>query len=305
MIKRLFYIALSGFMLASLLTQSAYSISTKRVGEYIFRFSSDTAYVMCDKNQTSFGVLSDIHGEVEKTREIVSYFAERKVNGIIVAGDISLNPDFRGYNDKSRVKIIEVLNEISRYNLPVLVIPGNHETRGEYKDAMRKASENVVDMVKYRSVDFCNVKIVSLPGYQFKDFVADNGFYSRPQDVKETGKFTKGELPILLVSHGPPKITGKLTPGMIYSGRDVGDENITKMIKQSGIKFVVSGHIHEAAGIAVDFKGNPLQPNKWTDELALNAGTLEEWKNLDGNVYEKTAAIITIKDGKVKYEIIH
>ncbi|MEM0473260.1 MAG: metallophosphoesterase, partial [Candidatus Aenigmatarchaeota archaeon] len=243
-----------------------------------FKFSDEEIFADFEK-EVKFGLMSDIHNQVDKAKEISLLFKQRGVDGIIIAGDINLSPFFR-YNRKIEEfnQIFNVLNVVSNNKMPVFVIPGNHESKKEYDSAIRKLkNQNVIDMVKYRSVDLKEIQIVSLPGYQFENFVAPDGYFSDSLFVKRTSKYVKNKT-TLLVSHGPPKIKGSLTPGMIYSGRDVGDENITRLIKQCGIKFVVSGHIHEAAGIAVDFKGKPLQQNKWTDELALNIGTLEEWE---------------------------
>ena len=280
----------------------------KKISNLNFSFSINEIFVDFSKKEAKFGLISDIHSQTEKMKQILKLFEKNSIDFIVIAGDIYDSPIFRGYFTESSgyKQMLNVLKILSDQKLPVFVIPGNHENKFVYKKAMKKFQEkNIIDMVEYRSIDLNWIQVISLPGYQFENFVVPNGYFSDKSFVMQTSVFVKNKIS-LLVSHGPPKINGIITPAITHSGRDVGDANITKMAKRSGIKFIVCGHVHEASGIAVDFLGKQIAENEWVEELVLNIGTLESWENIDGNLYDKTASIFTIKkNGKAKYEIIH
>ncbi|MEM5878338.1 MAG: metallophosphoesterase, partial [Candidatus Aenigmatarchaeota archaeon] len=164
-----------------------------------FKFSDEEIFADFEK-EVKFGLMSDIHNQVDKAKEISLLFKQRGVDGIIIAGDINLSPFFR-YNRKIEElnQIFNVLNVVANNKMPVFVIPGNHESKKEYDSAIRKLkNQNVIDMVKFRSVDLKEIQIVSLPGYQFENFVAPDGYFSDSLFVKRTSKYVKNKTTLLV-----------------------------------------------------------------------------------------------------------
>jgi len=269
-----------------------------------------------DDKEATYGVISDIHGEIEKAKYFAEQFLERGVDGIIIPGDISLNEPLRYGREDSRDdkdEIIGVLEVIAETGLPIFVIPGNHERVQDYRSALEELSEkysNIIDMTKYRVFDGDDIDFISLPGYQTRSipgrvFIPDDGYWASKDFIFETGKLAK-ELddPIILITHGAGKTNARSGPSTLYDGTDVGDLNTTEMQKNSNIPFAIVGHIHEAGGTAAAFDGSSVKPNELSEQFTVNFGTLENWKYLDGKTYDGMAGIFTLKGNQAKYEIL-
>lgn len=269
-----------------------------------------------DDSSVTFGVISDIHGEVNRARLAGKMLAERGVSYILVAGDISLNEclrEGRGDSCDDTDEIITALETLALLHIPILAIPGNHELQGDWESALSEIipyHQNVLDMTQRRVFDGDDVDIVSLPGYQIREsadqqFIPDNGFYASPGMIRRTGDFAQGlDDTIFLLVHGAGR-TGSPGPATIYSGEDVGDNETTQMMRDAGIRFAVVGNIHEAAGIATTLYGQPVPEGEFADEFVLNVGTLQNWRLLDGRTMNGSAAIITVEGNQAKYEMIY
>jgi Icc-related predicted phosphoesterase len=282
-------------------------------GNKVSELSSD------EDNQAAYGVISDAHGEVEKARKLARKFKEMGVDGIILPGDLSNNETLRyGIKDSKpdKIEIEQVLEAVAETGLPIFVIPGNHERKPDYEAALAeitKKYENVIDMTQFRVFDGDDADFVSLPGYQTfsipgRQFIPDDGYWANPDFIKETGKLRKGlDDVVILITHGAGKTNtdGKPGPATIYSGRDVGDETTTEMMKENDIPFAVVGHIHEAGGNAATFDGRLVKPGEWAKQFTVNFGTLEKYKNLDGETYNGMAGVFFIKGKEAKFEMIY
>ena len=320
------------FVLAGALTLSSVGCKSKKSLEtkvnepitvngekYKFRENKIVQLTSDEDNIAKYGVISDIHGEVYKAELFAQKFKSLGLDGIILTGDLSYNETLRyGRKDSKpdKEEIKEVLEVVAKTGLPVFVIPGNHERKSDYESALKEITKkysNVFDMTKFRIFDGDDVDFVSLPGYQIfkipgRQFIPDDGFYANPDFIEKTGKLTKGlDDVVVLITHGPPYThrDGKLGPGTIYSGKDVGDKTTSEMMKEYKIPFSISGHIHEAGGYASTLDGNFIPPGKFVSEANINFGTLEKWRNLNGKIYNGMAGILTVKGNKAKYEILY
>lgn len=291
-------------------------VRTINGNKYKFEGNKVTELSSDEDNLASYGVISDIHGEVEKARAIAQEFKNRDVDGIILPGDIPLNEQLR-YSRKDlrddKTEIKKVLSAIAETGLPVFVIPGNHERKSDYEVALREISSicpNIIDMTQYRVFDGDDVDFVSLPGYQtFKipgrQFIPDDGYWANPKSIKEIGKLREGlDDVVVLIAHGAGKTDSKIGPGAIYDGKDVGDELTREIQKEHNIPFAVVGHIHEAGGKAAAFDGVPVKQKEWAEQFTANFGTLERWKYLNGEIYDGMAGTIIIKGNKAMYEML-
>ncbi len=303
--------------LESTVEQTAPFTRTINGHQYKFEWSKVTELTSDEDNQAGYGVISDAHGEVSKAKFFAEEFKKRGVDGIILTGDLPSNEELRygrrdSKDDKTEIK--EVLEAVAQTSLPIFVIPGNHEQKPDYQNALAEVTAeygNVIDMTKFRIFDGDDVDFVSLPGYQtFKipgrQFIPDNGYWVKPEFIQATGKLRNGlDDAVVLVTHGCGKTNARLSPATIYSGQDVGDETTTEMMKQNNIPFAVCGHIHEAGGLAATYEGKPVKQGEWAKQFSANFGGLEPWKQVDGTTYNGMAGILTVNRNSAKFEILY
>ena len=114
------------------------------------------------------------------------------------------------------------------------------------------------------------------------------------QWIEQTKKLKGDNDSEILLSHQPPKCIGKHGVDFIPGTGNVGNENYDKIMNGIGIKFSLSGHIHEAGGNGVTGNGQYIKPNKFSDELRFNPGSAAEG----------LAGVFTIEGNKAKYESI-
>ncbi|MCG2717636.1 MAG: metallophosphoesterase [Nanoarchaeota archaeon] len=267
-----------------------------------------------DEDKTAvLGIISDSHGYTENVEKFSQYFKEIKAEGIIMLGDYAqmtyskIDSDLTNYNE-----IESSLEAALKTGLPVYVIPGNHETKEDYTKAIETLSKeygNLFDLSKIRMVDGDDFDLVSNPyGNGFGYF--SEGFEGTEAQLLEVvnyvKKIQKDKDPGILVTHKPPKCKGKYgidVPFLIAKDEDmnVGDENLDKFMKEYGIKFSLSGHIHEAGGRGVTADGDFIPPEEFVDEMRLNPGAASPQSYWGEKFYEGSAMILTIEDGKAKY----
>ena len=292
-------------------------VRTINARDYRFVDNKVTELTADNDNVATYGVISDIHGEIAKARAFAGEFKKKGVDGIIIPGDIPKNEQLRyGRRDSKEDKqeIIEALEVIAETGLPIYVIPGNHERKPDYEAALSKVTakySNVIDMTKYRIFNGDDVDFVSLSGYQIfrngnRQFIPNDGYWANPDFIMETGKLREGlDDAVVLITHGAGKTNARVGPATIYNGQDVGDDVTAKMQKENNIPFAVVGHIHEAGGIAATFDGKNIKPGEWARQFTANFGGLEKWQHLDGNIYDGMAGILTVKGDVAKYEMLY
>ncbi len=284
-----------------------------------------------------FGVMSDIQDKTQNHIYFTKAFNALGVDAIIIAGDTSnRKTSIQGKTDYQ--ESYSVLEDILKNTeLPVYVIPGNHESKKDYYDIISKLSSehlNLIDLAAPgiaadRMVEFKGISIIPLPGYHIKEMVVDGGFlfnnvmeYYPMKDCladpssedKHSCKLGKSDIS-LLVAHGPPKGITKNSIDAILSGdnlpednawKNVGNQQINELMLNTGINFGVFGHIHEAGRKAVDTNDNLIEEGVWSDSLNLNAGPAMEWDMNKGEHSEGSAGIIDIdvENSKARYWIV-
>lgn len=285
--------------------------------EYSFQGNKVTQLTKDEDNEAVYGVISDIHGYFGKAKIFAEELKKRGVEGIIVPGDSCLNETLRtGREDSNnRTEIIKSLSAVAETGLPVFVIPGNHETKRDWKSALSEVSSqypNVIDMINYRVFDGEDVDFVSMPGYTDANYTAKGGFLLSKKEILDIGKLRKGlDNAVVLITHGAGKTTGnysetnkRIGPGTIDSGEDVGNETTRQMQIDNDIPFAVVGHIHEAGALAATFSGENVNPREWAKQFTANFGALERWQNLNGETYDGMAGIFRMKGNEAMYEIL-
>lgn len=71
-----------------------------------------------------------------------------------------------------------------------------------------------------------------------------------------------------------------------------GNLDLRRLCDTHNITSVFCGHFHESGGHAHDWKGNPVEPKKWTESLVLNSGT-------NGN-----AAVVEVDGNRMRYKLV-
>ncbi|MCX8147103.1 MAG: metallophosphoesterase [Candidatus Woesearchaeota archaeon] len=179
----------------------------------------------------------DSHGNMNVLKEVGQKAKKSDVDMVICAGDVSTF-------EQDIAKIIKGLDEIG---VPVLIIPGNHESEKTLKEIASK-SKNIV---------YLNKGMLRIKDYVFVGFSA-NGFAERDPEfdrwVKKVKKEFRKEDKIILVTHAPPYNT-KLDNIM---GSHCGNKDVRKFIETTNISLGISGHIHETAGREDSIKGRKI-----------------------------------------------
>lgn len=194
-------------------------------------------------------VVSDIHG---KHMKIIEYLNKNHVDLIILTGDIT--------NFGPCELAVEILNEISSFDIPVLVIPGNCDPIDFYGKIDNSNAVNIHG----RSVTIKNIGICGFGGSNPTPFNTPLEFdeveiYKEARRLMES--ITDHEI-TLFVTHAPPLDT---KTDVLPSGNHVGSESIRKIIEEFQPSLNLCGHIHES--VAMDEIG---------ETKVINPGMLSE-----------------------------
>lgn len=191
---------------------------------------------------------ADPHGHIEALGKIKEEIKEKDVELAICAGDLTV----------FEADMHRLLKIVSGFNIPVLMMPGNHESDAVLKKACERY-DNIFFMNNgYYEKD--NIFLVCIEGngfaYKDKEFerVAKKILPELKKKRKEWGKLFS----YTLVTHAPPFNT-KLDD--IFS-EHVGNKSIRDFIIKTRPKYAISGHIHE----------NERKKDRIKDTVVINPG---------------------------------
>jgi Icc-related predicted phosphoesterase len=168
----------------------------------------------------------DLHGDAGCLKRLIKRAKNKDIDLVVTAGDLTMFEDHMRH-------ILRKLNSIGK---KVLIIPGNHESEKNLRDAV-KSYENCVEF---------NKKAVKVGGYVFLGY-GEGGFSLNDPEFRKVsrgwyGKYQKEK--VILVLHGPPFGT-RLDK---IDGKYVGNKDFRKFIERIKPKMVICGHLHETAG---------------------------------------------------------
>ncbi len=174
--------------------------------------------------------ISDIHGEHTK---IIEYLKKHRVDLIILAGDIT--------NFGPHELAVEILNQISSFDIPVLAIPGNCDPVDLYGYIENSNAVNI----HCKSVTIKNIGICGFGGSNPTPFNTPLEFdeieiYDQAKKVMES---IKDHQVTLFITHVPPIRT---KTDVLPSGVHAGSESIRKIIEELQPTLNICGHIHES-----------------------------------------------------------
>lgn len=252
------------------------------------------------------GVISATKDERKETLNALSrmfrWLKKRRVDVLVVNGDIATHD----FNMEEKL-----LPKLASADVLVVAHVGNTESCGQFNFAAEKVferHENFINGNWVRKLELDDGTLVTLPGYHDRRFVHSGGAAKYDEDdlidLKHMLQETKG--PKVLVAHGPPKQRGRRAIDLATGAGNVGDPEITKLLRLSRTRFGIFGHILEAGGRGTDLSGRRARkPKRWHSSLYVNAGTAnpDPWVMLDGKTGYGMALFFEIKRNKARYEV--
>lgn len=249
------------------------------------------------------GVLSATKDDREETlaavRAMIKRFEKKKVDLIIANGDLATN-------EFEMEAIFPVLAEAK---VLVVAFIGNTESSGSFNKIINEQFAKTPRLINgnwVRRLELDDGTILTLPGYHDRKFTHTSGacVYGE-DDMRALEKMAKdAKAPLILTSHGPPRMKGKKALDVIYDGENVGSPLMAELLRDLKIKFGLFGHILEAGGRGTDLSGKKkVRPKQWAKALFVNAGSLnpDPWRLLDGKESTGMAMIVEINGKKARY----
>ncbi len=276
-------------------------ITTITIGQRRFRIQESALIEEIKIPEQSFGLLTDTHGDVADVQYFTKEFIKRKVDGVILTGDIA--DMFRWYVTDDGEHVLRVLGET---NLPVYVLPGNHDVHRYYTNTIRKLGReypNIIDLLRYRRVDAAGINFVSNPygegpHYKYSDYVADERKYDELE--KLLCSFSDND-PVVLVTHQPPLCKGKYGVDYTLGEKNEGSQQLAHLMKKCNVKFSFSGHLHSATNGCTETY-EPVPQKQFSPSLLVTPGAVLRHKTRTG--YACNAAIITVTGKTLMYELL-
>lgn len=255
---------------------------------------------------TKIGVLSaskDISSFTRKNIEAaLAWFKKEGVEWIVANGDLALDEfDFE-----------DIVKLLAKDEIPLLVVLGNSDSRGSWARIYRSVAQkypHVFDGTLVRQIVADDAEFWTMPGYHNKAFIHQTGactYQTKDVDLIRRSLKPSGLAPVVLVSHGPPQGKGWGALDRIGDKKNVGDPDLTHLIRKRDIPFGIFGHILEAGGrgVAGDQKSR-IAPNVYKPKLHVNAGSVsgDPWPMLDGSASYGMALIVELRAGKARYSV--
>ena len=182
---------------------------------------------------------TDIHGNEHILQEVAKLAKKKKPDLIICPGDITV----------FEKKMKEILEKLNKIEIPLFIIPGNHEEAGDMKKLCDKL-ENVV---------FLHRGVFEVDDYLFFGYGGD-GFSRENLEFEKVAKSVEKRLKgkkVVLITHQPPYGT-KLDDLEYFE--HVGNKSYRKFILKNKPVLALSGHLHENFG-AIDKLGKTVLIN--------------------------------------------
>lgn len=282
---------------------------TYTVGGVTFKQTGTVLTMASDEGKsTRLGVLGNIKEFSEENDRAVKayleFFASKKVDAIVVTGDVG----------ESVSDIHKALAAIFEAGVPVFAIVGNRESGSDFDKALstlREEGKVVFNLNYLRLVKLDDHALVSVPGYYNADYVypSDGCVYGS----KELGEVKKAlmaakDLPVILVSHGPPRQTGPEGIDIVSEGDHVGDPALQKLAREGKVPFSLSSNIQESGGKASNRDGSKeVKAGVASEELFFNPGGADRtvaWKMNTGEFAYGMAGVVTYEGNKASFDLM-
>ncbi len=245
------------------------------------------------------GLLSDIHGDKESVSYFLQRFKERKVDAIIVTGDIVNRSQWVFANTGE-----EIIRQFGQSGLPTYILPGNHDQRWYYEKAMgrqTKKYQNLHDLLQERRVDTEGIDFISNPSGNGKSYWF-SGYYTTDYGELEQllASFPHDDT-LVLLTHQPPLCNGEYGIDYTLEKKNDGNAELDRIMRKYKIQFSFSGHIHSASGGCGE-EEKFIPERVYSSTLRLNPGAVIKHRTKNGE--KSSAAIVTLEGKKMMYELV-
>lgn len=246
------------------------------------------------------GLLSDIHEDKESVSYFLQRFKEKKVDAVIVTGDIADRSQWIFTNRGE-----QIIQLFGQSGLPVYILPGNHDQRYFYENAMVrqiKKYPNLHDLLKERRIDTEGIDFISNPYGEGKGYLF-SGYYATEKDYQELEIILTQptQAPIILITHQPPLCKGEYGIDYTLEKQNNGNKRLDEIMRKYNITFSFSGHIHSVSGGCGE-NGRYIPECVYSPILRLNPGAVI--KHRTKNREKSSAAIVTIQGKEMMYELL-
>ena len=208
----------------------------------------------------------DLHGNRRIIECLSTILEKSEIEGIIIGGDVT--------NFGTIYEAIEILKNIKEaFGKRIYFVPGNCDDR----KLLDWSGENGIENIHLKAVKIGEANVLGLGGSLTTPFYTNIEFSN--EEIKNMLENFLNEKINIFVTHSPPYGT-KLD--IVYGGRHVGSQAIKSFIEKTNPEIVLTGHIHESAGM-----------DKIGETVAVNPGPASR-----GNY-----AIITFSDNKAEVNV--
>lgn len=250
------------------------------------------------RKKRKIGVVSDIEGAIKNAEIAADTLKQENIDALIIAGDVYECFEFRRTplypRAKNKVRqMVRGITPFAKLGVPVFVIPGNHEKRILYKEAiiiLQKKYSNVIDL-ENKSFSQNGINIVGLGGYHSKGIMPTRGFFLNNSHYKKAisslQKMQALREPIIFVTHSPPLTETDLD--VVHMIGHLGDPKTTEIMNSDLNNIInVHGHIHEAGGKFLTYPSG----------IAINAAAITDYSNPRG----VNVGLISLTTKRVTYK---
>jgi Icc-related predicted phosphoesterase len=236
-----------------------------------------------------FGALGDSHGNSRKDGKFAEFFKTIGVDGIFLLGDYGRGIKYSVEVDKGMEEdIYKSIEAAAKTQLPVYVIPGNHDLKKTYTRAMLRIKEkypNVLDMLEVRAYDGEGYNLVSnpylnAPQYNLQNIVhnlfGESMFLGKKEDFYKIGDFVNSfndKDPIIFFTHQPPYKTGS-GKGLLGSIFQKHNKYLGEVVEREDIKFVINAHFHDGRGVAITRDMKRIKEGDFSSSLIFNVSSV-------------------------------
>lgn len=232
---------------------------------------------------------------------LTAWMKTKSIDVLIANGDLATY----------ELEMEKVFAKLTASGVLVVALIGNTESCGSFNRVATKTfrkNRGFINGNWVRRLDIGGATLLTLPGYYDRRFAHTGGAakYSQKHVAALVEMAEDPAGPIVLVSHGPPKMSGKRGIDIAQDVGHVGCEMMATFIEESKIKFGIFGHILEAGGRGSDALGKASRKTgTWHSSLFINAGTAntDPWGLLGGGTSYGMAAVFELNKGKARYEI--
>jgi Icc-related predicted phosphoesterase len=217
------------------------------------------------------GITEPVAANFANLDYFLAQFKEAGAQAILVAGDVG----------SMETEMSKILSHLAKAPIPILVTPGAQENFDLFRKVMaavRKKHPQLIDMTLARRAKIGHLNIVSLPGYHKPFYLKarERGCAYGAADLEATGALFKDKGVNVIFSPSPPRGEGRAAVDRAQGDVNIGDPNLTEMLKAQKVKFGLFGHVYESGGHATlaDGRSN-VQAGIWQESLFVQAGSAE------------------------------